>query len=197
MNREKIEDMLKRMVSEADYRHSLGTMEMCRRLAAMYGYENETAETAGLIHDCAKGFGSKKTVLLCKKFNIPLDEFFYSNPLLAHGLLGTEVARRLFLSGDDGPNGDIITAIADHGTGKPNMPLLSKILFVADFGEDGRQGEDAELIRSAAMKSLDEALLYAYNHYIKSLIRANSVVHPLTAAGRNYLLLTAVGDVKA
>ncbi len=167
--------------------HSISTMNMCAKLSKKYNVDLEEAKIAGLLHDCAKDIPLSKALLLCKKFNLELDKYYHQNPDLAHGILGAYLAEHLFKL-DPVTHKNILEAIHCHATGKPNMNNLSKILFLSDYTEVGRVAEWADIIRTAEQISLDYGVLESYNHFLRTLIKNNQVIHPSTMEGRNDIL---------
>ncbi len=51
------------------------------------------AQTAGLLHDCAKCIPNKKKLKMCSQHNIPVSEFEQTHPFLLHAKLGAYVAK--------------------------------------------------------------------------------------------------------
>ena len=55
---------------------------------------------------------------------------------------------------------DIINAILNHTTGRPEMSVLEKIIFIADYIEPGRKSApNLTEIRKLAFTDLDKAML--------------------------------------
>ena len=55
MNRDnEFKEILKNRLTEKRYIHSLNVADAAKKLARLYGYDEEIAYTAGLIHDCCK-----------------------------------------------------------------------------------------------------------------------------------------------
>lgn len=65
---------------------------------------------------------------LCEKYAIKLDEVTKKQVGLIHAFLGAEIAKDLFGIDDD----EIYDAIFYHTVGKPDMSLLTKIIYIAD-----------------------------------------------------------------
>ena len=83
-----------------------------------------------------------------------LDAFFTKNPKTLHALTGSLVAEQIF-----GETDAVITAIRYHTTGRPDMSLLEKIIYIADYIEANRNFPGVEEMRKAAFEDLDVALL--------------------------------------
>ena len=126
----KIQHKLKKKLDEDRYEHTLGVRYTCAALAMRYGYDMEKAQTAGLLHDCAKCMDNDKKLQICEKNSIPHSSFEVSHPYLLHGKVGAYIAKTKFDIQDE----DILQAITWHTTGRPDMSmhLIEKIIFIAD-----------------------------------------------------------------
>ncbi|HSQ34031.1 MAG TPA: HD domain-containing protein, partial [Peptostreptococcaceae bacterium] len=76
-----------------------------------------------------------------------------------------------------------------HTTGRENMSLLEKIIYIADLIEEGRQYPGLDELREKAYnKELNEALLISFNNTIKHVIDSDKLIHPRTIKARNHIL---------
>ena len=120
-----------------------------------HGYDMKDAQAAGLLHDCAKCIPSKKKLKLCESNRIPVTEFEKEHPFLLHAKLGAFIAREKYGIKDQ----EILSAIRFHTTGKPEMSLLEKIVYIADYIEPGRyKAQHLDTIRALAFQDLDECM---------------------------------------
>ncbi len=184
MNLDKMRSKLKDMLLEKRYNHSVMVCETARELAVLFGADVEKAEIAGLLHDCAKNFTKDEMFALCEKYNIELDEVTKKQTGLIHAFLGAEIAKDLFKIDDE----EIYDAIFYHTVGKPNMSLLTKIIYIADAVEPLRHYEGVERLRELAYTDLDKALVYQIDITIKSVLKRGSLLHLNTVDTRNYYL---------
>lgn len=164
-NLKKLRKELEKELETKRYEHTLSVAYTAANLAAVHGADVETALVAGMLHDCAKCLGYKKQLSLCKKNHIQLSELESKkdSPLL-HAKAGSILARKTYGITDE----DILNAIAYHTTGRPQMSLLEKIIYIADYIEPERRhikrsADDAQpdrltQIRRIAYQNLDEAL---------------------------------------
>ncbi|MCH4200703.1 bis(5'-nucleosyl)-tetraphosphatase (symmetrical) YqeK, partial [Clostridium tyrobutyricum] len=83
---------------------------------------------------------------------------------------------------------DILSAVAYHTTGRPNMTILEKIIYLADYIEPMRDFPGVDDIRQEAEKSLDKALLHSFNSTIRHVLNKGQLLHLNTIKGRNYLI---------
>jgi predicted HD superfamily hydrolase involved in NAD metabolism len=111
-------------------------MEEANKLALKYNVDTEKAKVAGLLHDCAKIKGDS------------------SNNLL-HAKEGSELAQVVYNINDF----EVLDAIRYHTTGRRNMTMLEKVVFIADKIEPNRKYEGVEKLRSMAYLNIDDAII--------------------------------------
>lgn len=150
-----LQKKVKHAMDDGRYQHTLGVMYTSAALAMRYGYDLQKAQLAGLLHDCAKCIPNGKKLKLCEKYHIPITDLERRNPFLLHAILGAYLAEHEY--GVEDP--EILSAIRYHTTGKPEMSLLDKIVYVADYIEPRRnKAKNLCEVRMLAFQDLDEAL---------------------------------------
>lgn len=185
LNYKDIEYKLEEMLPERRLKHSMNVSQCAVKLSEIYSYDMEKAKLAGLIHDCAKYFNDDQVEDSIKKFNIELDSLEENNISLSHSVIGSYVIQETFNIKDE----DIINAVRYHTTGRENMTILEKIIYMADLIEEGRKFPLVDKLRELAYNgSLDEALLLSFNNTIKFVMDNNQLIHPRTVSARNYIL---------
>ena len=168
---------LAKKLSASRYEHSLSVSFTCVCLAMRYGYPLDTAELAGLIHDCAKCYNTQEMAQRCEKHGIPVTEAERQAPEVLHAKLGAYLARERY--GIQDP--DILSAIACHTTGKPDMGLLDKILFTADYIEARRdKADNLAQMRRLAFVDLDEAVYQILKGTLQYLESRGGCIDPAT-----------------
>lgn len=151
----KIEKKLAKKLPDKRYIHTLGVRYTCGALAMKYGYDIEKAQLAGLLHDCAKYMSDEELLAKCQKHNIDITPEEKAAPHLLHGKLGAYYAKSKYNIDDE----EILEAISYHTTGKPNMSMLCKIVYIADYIEPNRKIiPGLEEIRKYAFEDLDKAV---------------------------------------
>ena len=113
--------------------HVLGTEQEAIRLAERYGGDVEKARVAALLHDCTKKLDMPDQLALCRQYGIQLDELEQKALKLLHAKTGAAIARDVY-----GVDDEIYRAIWWHTTGHPDMTLLEKIIYLADYIEPSR-----------------------------------------------------------
>ena len=162
--------------------HVLGTEETAAKLARRYGADEEKARKAALLHDCTKRLSCSEHLQLCQRYAIALDEWEKKEEKLLHAKTGAAVARDVF-----GVSDDVYEAIRRHTTGKADMTLLEKIVYLADYIEPTRTFCDLRELRQLAEENLDKALLLAFTMAVEQLEREETLVHPDSVCARDYL----------
>ena len=146
---------MSKALEEKRYEHTLGVAYTAAALAMRYGQNVHKAQTAGLLHDCAKNLTNEKRVDICRKNNIPINAAEEENPFLLHAKVGSYLAQKKYGISDR----EILDAITYHTTGRPDMTVMDKIIYIADYIEPGRsQAPGLPEVRRLAFTDLDDCL---------------------------------------
>ena len=184
MTIDEMREKLKTTLSEKRFIHSIGVMDTAIRMAEHFGADTEKTAIAGLLHDCAKEFSHNELYCLCDKYNITLDPVSQENPALLHGYVGAEIARECYGIDD----ADIYDAIYFHTVGKPDMSLMTKIIYIADIVEPGRKFDGVQNIRNLLEDDIDKALVLQIDGTIRTLLSKGVMIHTNTIDTRNFYL---------
>ncbi len=138
------------------HEHSIGVEFTATCLAMKYDVRLiNKARIAGILHDCGKCMKDKEALQYCYYNNIPVTAYEAENPFMLHGKTGAHLAEYKYGIKDL----DILSAIRHHTVGKPNMTLLEKIIFTADYIEPGRDAApNLSYLRTLSFADLDEAV---------------------------------------
>lgn len=123
------------------------------RLAKRWGESEEDAAEAGILHDITKKLVLSEQLILSEKYGIINDTYETANVKLLHAKTGAALARDLFNISDR-----VYSAIRWHTTGKPDMTLLEKIIYMADYIEPNRDFPGVDKLRKLAYEDLDAAM---------------------------------------
>ncbi len=174
------------LLKPSRYKHSIGVMETAAKMAKRFGADVKKAQIAGLLHDCAKNLDTVRAKKLCEKYGLVPDEITAAEQGLMHQLLGPVYATAEFCVTD----AEILDAIGCHTTGKANMSLLDKILYLADFIEPNRAAfSGLDKLTKLCEKDLDAAMLYALELSMEHVLSKGGLIHPDTVTARNAFLL--------
>lgn len=176
-------DMLIKDIGIKRYEHSLRVMETSIKLANIYGVDIDKASKAALLHDCGKLLSRINLLKMANSFGIILDSVMEDNPDLIHGPLGAKIAEVVYKVEDR----EILDAIYYHTTGRENMTLLDKIIYIADYIEPNRNFPGLKEIRELAFIDIDQSIMKAMDNSILFLIKTEKLIHLDTIKARNYL----------
>lgn len=173
------------------YEHTISVSFLCMALAMRYGCDLAQAELAGLLHDCAKHYGDEEIIERCKKQKLPLTEEELKAPAVLHAKYGAWLAEHKYGIEDK----EVLEAVRWHTTGKPDMTLLEKIVFTADYIEPRRdKAEDLPIVRPLAFQDLDECIYQILKDTLAYLEDKGSFVDSMT--NRAYAYYKQIHDEK-
>ncbi|MEF9990774.1 MAG: bis(5'-nucleosyl)-tetraphosphatase (symmetrical) YqeK [Romboutsia sp.] len=185
MNLEYTKKKLEGMLPTRRLSHSLKVADCAVKLSKIYHVDEEKAYLAGLVHDCAKYISKDKVEDYINKYEIYLDSLEEDNLALSHSVIGSYIAKYEFSIEDE----SIISSIKYHTTGKENMNMIEKIIYIADLIEEGRNFPGVDNLRELTYSGqIDKALLISFNNTIKFVIDNNQLIHPRTIKARNYIM---------
>ncbi len=178
-----IQNKLSKIQKPSRFNHTLGVMYTSAALAMKYGTDLLTAQTAGLLHDCAKTVSNEIIAKECDMLGISLTEFERENPHLIHGKLGAYYSKSLY----DVTDPEICRAIEHHTRGRAGMSVLEQTVFIADFIEPNRKPfEGLEVIRKTAFEDPDLCTLLIYEAVFKYLKETGRPIDTTSEEAYNY-----------
>ena len=179
---EQLEDVVLRLLNPNRVNHVLGCRDTAIALAKHWGADETDAARAGLLHDITKALDGPLQLTLCREYGTILDEFGCKYPKTLHALTGSLVAERIF-----GENEAVVSAICHHTTGKADMSLLEKIIYVADYIEPCRNFPGVERLREVAFSNIDAALKLGLEMTLEHLKNLGDEVSPASREALEFL----------
>lgn len=174
---EKIKKKLRHHLDKDRYEHTLGVMYTAAALAMVYRTDVNKALLAGLLHDCAKCIPGEKKVRLCEKYGLSVNQAEKKNSGLLHSKLGAYLAKAKYGVEDQ----EILDAICYHTTGRPQMTLLDKIIYIADYIEPNRcEAPNLEDARRMAFVDIDACLYMILKDSLSYLESKSLAIDPMT-----------------
>ncbi len=183
MELEQIEKSVKEVLSEKRFYHSVCVMKRCEELAKYFNIDVEKAKKIGIAHDIAKEMSDEDKMEYVNKNNLIIDNVEKTNKGLLHAKIGAHICKEKF-----GFSEDMIKAIEAHTTGKENMDLLAKVLYMADATGDDRAWGDLEYVRNLILEDIDKAMLYMLDMIIKGNIDKGRLIQIDTILIRNQIM---------
>lgn len=165
--------------------HSLNVAKAAQQLAIQYGADVEKAKIAGILHDITKEMPYDEQLQIIESNGIILDKVQKFSPKTWHAISGSVLIEKELGINDE----DILNAVRFHTSGRANMSLLEKVIFVADFIGEERDYKGVDVMRSKAKKSLEDAMLYGVSFTIKDLSEKQCAIDMNTLALYNELII--------
>lgn len=173
LSEEELEQVVVSLLKANRVAHVLGCRDMAVELAKRWGADVTDAARAGLLHDITKAIDGPLQLTLCSEYGTMLSDFSRRYPKTLHALTGSLVADRIF-----GEKEAVVNAIRHHTTGKANMSLLEKIIYIADYVEPNRTIAGVDQLRHLAFTDLDAALKMGLQMTVSYLNEQGSEVSP-------------------
>jgi len=183
MDRQQIIQSVSVQMPERRWIHTQGVMSTAIQLAERYGENPQRAELAAIIHDVAKYWPITDQAAYIKEHSLNKQLLQY-NKELWHAEVGASVAKEQY----DVQDVAICDAIRYHTSGRANMTLLEKIVWLADYIEPNRDFPGVDEARELAEISLERAILFGLDQTILFLIEKGKVVYPVTLEARNSMV---------
>ena len=174
---------LSKKLKKDRFEHTIGVMYTASSLAMRYGEDIQKALTAGLLHDCGKFSPAKEQIKLCREKGISLTASEIEMPALIHAKLGAYLAEHEYGIKDP----DILDAITYHTTGRPDMTMLEKIVYIADYIEPNRaEIPGLDQVRHLAFEDIDRAVCHSAGATTRYLQDGGKAVDPMTIRTYNF-----------
>ena len=170
-------EMLFADLSVKRFSHTLAVADTARRLALMHGLDAVKAETAGLLHDCAKCLPLKDMQRIARENRLTEDESILASGALLHSVVGAHLARTKYGCTDEG----VLGAILSHTTGRPGMSPMAMAVWLADTIEPTRAFYPLlDKVRMLAGLSLEKAMIASLEGTLEHVRKKGDAVHPAT-----------------
>ena len=177
MNNAEMITLLSKELKESRLMHTFGVIDTATALAKAYQADIKKCERAALLHDCAKYMPLEEMIAICERNFVELNDLEKSKDSLLHAKAGACLAYEKYGIKDE----EILDAIKYHTTGRPDMSLIEKIIFVSDFIEPGRtHSEKLPMYRMIAMADINLVCMNILKDTLDYLESLNEEIDPLT-----------------
>ncbi len=171
------------MVYAKRHKHILGVEETAVKLACIWGADPDLARRAGILHDCTKYLSLEEHLSICEAAGIELDELERQSEKLLHSKSGAATAKYVY-----GQPEEVYWAIFYHTTGRADMTLLEKIVYLADYMEPNRDFPGVEELRRLCYTDLDAALEMGLRMSVDDLTQRGVPIHKNTQGALDHIL---------
>lgn len=156
MNAELLEEantLTRSRLSDKRYTHVLGVANTAEELARAHGLPPQKTRLAALLHDAARESSPEELLESARGYGLEPDDFTEERPMLLHGPVAAEEARRELGVKDP----EVLEAVRVHTTGAPGVGPLALAVYVADKIEPGRDYPSVGKLRELAREDLRAA----------------------------------------
>ena len=167
-------EYLKKVLPEKRRIHTAGVVLTSIKICKQLGIDNEKVALAALLHDCAK----YQKAEVYKDFVLP--EGVPESCI--HQYLGAYVAEKVLKVTDK----EVLDAIRYHTTGRANMTLTEKIVYVADVIEPSRNFDGVDELREIVFSDFEKGIKVVLSQILKFLNRDCLEVDKLTEEAVKY-----------
>ena len=181
IDKNQILNIVKQNTSDSRFEHTLRVADLATKLAHHYKVDADKTWLAAVLHDLEKNISLEENDDLVNLYG--LDKKYLGNKNLSHSKLAAAVSRDKLGIDDE----DILNAIAFHTTGRSDMSMLEKIIFVADTCEEGRTYKEAALLREKAFENIDDVCIFILEYLKESVEKKGLVVDEDTIQALRYL----------
>lgn len=192
------------LISARRFVHTAAVERMIVRLCGLYCPE-QTVElrAAALLHDMTKEKSTEEQAELCRQYGVVLTAQDLLAPKTLHARSAAAMIPTLF---PEFATGTVVSAVRWHTTGRADMTLTEKLLYLADYIDDSRTFPSCVLLRRTFFEAdpdrmsaeertvlLRDTLLLSFDLTVKDLLAEGSPVAEDTIRARNGLLLERAG----
>ncbi len=173
---DKYSEYIKKVLPEKRRIHTANVVVTALQRAKELGLDTKKVETACILHDCAKYIDYKTVDGFILPEGVP-------NPVV-HSFLGAYVAETVLGVADE----EILDAIRYHTSGKPQMTMLGKLVFVADMIEKDRDYVGVEELRKAYEGDFEECFKKCLYEEVVHLLNKKSNIYIETLNAFDYYI---------
>ena len=187
-------------MSEKRFRHTAAVADMVVRLAALYCPEKkDMLMAAALLHDITKEWGKDTQEMFLQNHGEVVTETEKLAPKTYHARTAALLIPEKYPMF---AQGEILSYVRYHTTGRAQMTLGEKLVYLADYIDDTRTFPDCVALRTAFWSKdlcgmtqeeklihLDDVMILAFDMTFQGLVQEGVPVHPDTMLARNYLLV--------
>lgn len=183
MKRKKALKVAAEKLPKKRFKHSERVAETAVKMAEIFNADKEKCFLAGILHDYSKYDELSKMYQTVTTEKLDPELLQYKTEVL-HGPIAAVKMKNKFDITDE----EILNAIAHHTSGRKQMGLIEKIIFVADYIEPKRSQPGVDDIRDIVFEenNLDLAVYSITKANIRHLLNKDSTIYHKTLECLNY-----------
>ena len=195
-----LREKVKNEMGEKRYNHTLEVEKMAARLGDIYAPSQvPMLRAAALLHDVTKERTAEEHIEICELAGENVSVAERKSPKMFHARTGALVIPQKY---PEFAMDELLTAVRWHTTGRANMTIAEKIIYLADYIDMSRTFVDCVKLREyffnfdfesatneEKREHLDNTLIMSYDLTIAGLIKDKKHIDRMTFEARNYLIL--------
>ena len=180
--------------------HTAEVEKMAERLGVLYLSEGvESLRAAALLHDITKEYHADMQIRICVEKGLRVEREDICAPKTFHARTAAALIPVLY---PEFAEDKIISAVRWHTTGRADMSIYEKLIYLADYIDMSRNFEDCVRLRefffSAEPEKMDmperiahlnDTLILSFDMTVRGLMEEGGVISSDTLAARNYLII--------
>ena len=197
---EQLRNAVMESMSPKRFLHTAAVEEMVARLCELFCPQHTMQlRAAALLHDITKEISTEQQIALCKKYQLPVTNEDLCAPKTFHARTAAAIIPDAYPAFADPL---IVNAIRWHTTGREDMTLTEKLLYLADYIDESRTFENCVLLRKyfwdanpqemcdeERLALLQATMLLSYRMTIEDLLSDGAPVAIDTIKARNQLIV--------
>ncbi|MBO5204087.1 MAG: HD domain-containing protein [Clostridia bacterium] len=186
-------------MSPKRFRHTAEVEKMAEYLGGLYAPQHiPRLRAAALLHDITKEYTTELQLKICAERDIPLDADAVFAPKTLHARTAAALIPEQYPEFADGV---IISSVRWHTTGRADMSICERIIYLADYIDMSRTFEDCvrlreyfmsarpeELGEEERMKHLTKTLIMSFDMTVQGLLSDRLPISRDTVEARNSLI---------
>ena len=187
-------------MGEKRYFHTLEVEKMASRLGEIYAPDQiPLLRAAALLHDVTKERSAEEHIAICETSGVAVSEAERKSPKMFHSQTAALIIPEKY---PEFASDEVIEAVRYHTTGRADMTITEKIIYLADYIDMSRTFEDCVALRefffdfdfelaneSEKQAHLRDTLIMSYDLTIKGLLEDGKHINKNTFEARNFLVL--------
>jgi len=187
------------MISYFRLGHTFGVEKMAVILGKLYCPEKiPTLRASALLHDITKEFSVKDHLKVYETYGLAPSKEELASPATLHSATAALLIPQKY---PEIVTDEIVGAVRYHTTGRADMTIVEKIIYLADYIEETREYSDCVALRheffdakpeemneSDRMLHLNKVLLHSFDITIGDLLASGKTISTETVKARNSMI---------
>ncbi len=174
--------IVKHSLSEYRFKHTEAVVKRAIEYADIYNEDKQKVKLVAISHDIAKELSDEEIQKYMIDYNIQLDNIEKLNSNLIHAKIGAHICKNKY-----GFTEDMVNAIMYHTTGRENMSMLEKIIYLADATEENRTHCSSQYV-NIIKDNINIGMIELTKWVINKLLKNGELIHINTIKCYNYYI---------